>query len=111
MTERIRAEYPAGSYRQTAWQRAERSICDLIAQGETQESLLSASRLYRAQCEAKGKIGSEFVLSPANFYGNGEWRGPFPIPAKPETAMDRVMRATAGADLQVIEHDHAIVAR
>ncbi|MEY4762764.1 MAG: hypothetical protein RLZZ200_2620 [Pseudomonadota bacterium] len=106
---KIRDGYPPGTYRDNAWLQAERSIGQLLGEGETAADLVAAAAAYGIQQQALGKVGSQYVLSPAKFFGpEGHWRGPFPLPAKPETAMDRIMRATSGADGRVIDHDHAI---
>ena len=87
-------------------------MAQLIDQGETPADLVAAAAAYALQQEAKGSTGTQFVLSPAKFYGTGAWRGPFPLPAaqqtpKPESDYDRLIRLNGGRQPQreVIEHD------
>lgn len=60
---------------------AERAYLVLRDEGVSPEMLLQAARDYAAQIEASGRE----VLSPANFFGKGDWRGPFPLPDTPES--------------------------
>lgn len=77
----IRAEYPPGTYRANEWPRAEQRLRGLLDDGVTAEILLQAVRDYRLQLEAKGDVGTQFVLPPSKFFADNNWRGPFPIPA------------------------------
>lgn len=83
--ERCEAIYPRGTFRGTAWHQAEREIGKLLDAGEHAETIVQRTAEYAAQCEAKGCVGTQFILSPAKFYAD-EWRGPFPLPSKPSFA-------------------------
>jgi Helix-turn-helix domain len=80
----VKGAYPAGTYRQTAWMIAERAIGQLLEEGVTGTQLLDAAKAYAKQTDARGKVGTEFVLGPDRFYGKGEWKGPFPLPKAPQ---------------------------
>jgi hypothetical protein len=81
LTERIKAGYPAGTYRASNWILAERAISKLLADGESAEDLAALTQAFRAQQDAKRSTGTQFVLSPEKFFGpDGHWRGPFPLP-------------------------------
>jgi hypothetical protein len=75
-----RAEYPAGLWEGPKEILAERAIGRLLEQGESAEQLVAAAHSYREQQSALGKVGTEFVRGPEKFYGDGFWRGPFPLP-------------------------------
>lgn len=83
--ERCEAIYPRGTFRGTAWHQAEREIGKLLDAGEHAETIVQRTAEYAAQCDAKGCVGTQFILSPAKFYAD-EWRGPFPLPSKPSFA-------------------------
>jgi hypothetical protein len=90
---RIQAVYPPGTYRGSNWILAEREISKLLDGGEHPDQLLALARAFRAQQDAKGSTGTQFVLSPEKFFGpDGHWRGPFPIPTKAglPSASDRI---------------------
>lgn len=105
--EAIRAAYPPGLYRAADWLIAEREIRRRADEGTPLDALLSAAQAYAEQQVALEKAGTQYVLKPSAFFGpGGDWRGPFPLPAKPETAMDRLQRMTgATTDDRVIEHE------
>jgi hypothetical protein len=93
--EKIQDCYPAGTYRAADWIMAERAMAQLIDAGEKPAELVAAAASYAIQQEAKGSTGTQFVLSPAKFYGTGAWRGPFPLPkTKAETAQDANIAAS-----------------
>lgn len=104
---KIRECYPPGLYGDNDWLLAEREIGGRLAQGVAPADLVGAAAAYAAQQEAIGKAGTQFIASPSRFFARaGKWRGPFPMPAKPETAMDRLQRMTAApTDDRVIEHE------
>ena len=81
----IQEIYPAGTYRLNGWQQAEREYNRLIDFGTAAADLLEAVRQYTAQQTAIGKVGSQFVMSPATFFDLREshWKGPFPLPKDP----------------------------
>jgi len=83
LTDRLRAVYPPGVYRASNWLLAERELCTRLDEGVSADELVDAAAKYCAQQRAKGDaIGTQFVLSPENFFGpEGHWRGPFPLPA------------------------------
>lgn len=93
----VRKAYPQGTYRDTAWQQAERSYQKLIDDGATHAELLEAATAYAAQQQAAGNIGTQYVLSPAKFFTDGHWRGPFQIALTPEqrAADERATRERA----------------
>lgn len=76
----IEAIYPPGMYGAQNWILAEREISKLLDGGESAESLLACVRAFRAQQDAKASTGTQYVKSPENFFGEGHWRGPFPVP-------------------------------
>lgn len=89
----IQDGYPAGTYRQSEWLLAEREIRSRIAEGESVANMLAGVERYAAQCEAKGSVGSQYVLSPGRFFRERQYREPFPLPAPRETATDRILNA------------------
>lgn len=88
LVEAIRAVYPAGTYGQQNWILAERELSKLLDGGESADELLAHARAFAAQMLAKGSTGTQFIRSPEKFFGDGFWRGPFPIPVsgKPASA-------------------------
>lgn len=104
--ERIRECYPPGTYREADWLLAERAIRKRCGEGVAPADLVAAAAAYGLQQQAIEKVGTQYVLKPSNFFGSDEWRGPFPTPAKSETAMDRLKRLTdQPSDPRVIEHE------
>jgi len=104
---RIRASYPPGLYREADWLLAEREIRTRVLDDRVPlAELVGAAHAYGQQQQAIGRVGSQYVLKPSGFFGStGEWRGPFPLPAQAETAMDRLMRMTsAPTDDRTIDH-------
>lgn len=107
MLERIRAAFPPGAYRLSAWQLAEKHIARLLDDGAaTADDLIAAAAAYRVQQDALQSTGGRWVLSPATFYAPdpGHWRGPFtltPAAAAPRRAPlgDRLDRITTDASL------------
>ena len=108
---KIRGLYPQGDFGDVHWLDAERAIGQLLEEGEPVAELVAAAGAYAAQQTAKGN--TTHIRSPSKFYREGYWRGPFPIPAKPENAMQRLMRLNGGTsttnDSRVIDHDAAAV--
>lgn len=107
---RIRALYPKRAGR-TDWLNGERNARRLIERGVRWRELEAAVQRYAQHLEATGKTGTQYVLGPENFFGarDDPWRQQWPLPAKPETAYDRIQRLNGGApsapDPTVIEHD------
>lgn len=103
---KIRGLYPTGEYTDAHWLDAERAIGQLLGEGVPSAEIVAAAGAYAAQQAAKGN--TTHIRAPSKFFREGYWRGPFPLPAKPETAMDRLMRLNGGNttnDSRVIDHD------
>ncbi len=77
--DQVRAIYPAGHYRDSAWLKAAHFVAQRLEEGVEPHELVEAAAKYSDQQIARGKVGTEFVLSPAKFF-ESEWRGPFPLP-------------------------------
>lgn len=89
VTEACKIGYPAGTYRANTWGYAQREIRTLLMDGVPRETLIAAALAYREQQDAAGNTGSKFILSPLNFFKDGNWKGPFPLPkTKGESARD-----------------------
>lgn len=63
------AVYPAGSYGAEQMLIGEKRARQRVAEGFTWNALRAATEAMAAQKRAQGKIGTEFVWSPANFFG------------------------------------------
>ncbi len=103
----IKLAYPKGMYRECNWLLAERQVRRLLDDGATMDELVIAADLYAKQQRALGKEGSQFILSPENFYGAKglhHWRGPFPLPVNPkaeaEALWPKVRAAISDQDLR-----------
>lgn len=85
--QQVRAAYPNGTYRQANWLRAEHEALNRVEEGATWQELIEGVQRYRAQCDAKGSTGTQFVLSPEKFFDPAArpWRDPFPLPARGST--------------------------
>jgi hypothetical protein len=81
----LKLAYPRGTYAGVAWMDAERACNQLLEEGETPETILGSVNQYADQQVAMGRIGTQFITSPAKFFRSGLWRGPFPLPEKPQT--------------------------
>ncbi len=90
--ERVQASYPKGTYGQQNWILAEREIGFRLDEGVSPEQLVEAAAKYCEQQTAMRKAGTEFVRSPEKFYGQGFWKGPFPLP-----------KVTGGSSLSIDE--------
>lgn len=77
---RLQAIYPAGTYRQSEWGYAERELSHREGEGESFAVMLAGVERYRAQCDAKGSTGTQFVMSPHKFFRERLYREPFPLP-------------------------------
>ena len=121
VTEAIRALYPKGTYRAANWILAEREIAQRLEEGERVTVLYEGVQRYAAQCQATGRIGTQYVNSPIKFFerANGHpamYLDPFPLPAEKPTAMDEINAACSALvnptpDSRVIEHDPTIPRR
>jgi len=103
----VQATYPAGMYGGNAWLIAERNFGRLIDDGlATAAELVEAATAYRDQQQAIGKIGTQYVRSPAKFYDPHEahWRGPFP---KPRTKAESKQDANIAAGLEWLSRSEA----
>jgi hypothetical protein len=81
---RLKAAYPHGTYRQSEWLNAEREIERRLTEGHGWPDLHAGVERYVRQCQAKGSIGTQYVLSPAKFFRSGPappFLEPFPLPA------------------------------
>jgi len=102
----IRREYPrrAGSQR---WGDALKHWHRRLAEGTTSQDILAGVKRYAAFAKATGIERTQHVQQVATFLGDN--RGYLELwhpPPRPETAMDRILRANGGPDnSRVIEHD------
>lgn len=103
--DQIRSHYPRGQYRDSAWLKAAHFVARRMDEGIEPHELVDAAAKYSDQQHARGKVGTEFVLSPAKFFEADDWRGPFPLPvtkadtrlANNLTAAEEFMRRTEPA--------------
>jgi hypothetical protein len=105
---RLRESYPPGLYGDNDWLLAEREIRGRVASGVPLADLVAAAAAYGLQQQATGRVGTQYIQAPSRFFAkDGKWRGPFPTPAKPENAYDRLMRLNGGTpnDTRIIEHE------
>jgi len=102
----LRREYPkrAGSQR---WHDALGAYRARVREGTPPQAILAGARRYAAYIRATGKERTEHVQQAATFLGkNRGFELPWNLPAKPETAGDRLMRTLNGSDdSRVIDHD------
>lgn len=82
LTTLVQHVYPAGTYGGQSWILAERELGRLLDGGDHAPALLGAAQAYADQQAAMGNVGTQFIRSPAKFYAEGHWRGPFPLPAE-----------------------------
>jgi hypothetical protein len=80
LTQRVQQVYPAGTYGGQAWIQTERALGILLDGGDHAAELLDAATAYAQQQQATGNVGTQYIRSPAKFYSEGHWRGPFPMP-------------------------------
>lgn len=77
-----------------------------MAEGHTAAEFIAGARRYAAFCEADSSVGSKYVKQASTFLGPGKpFLLPWHAPPKPETAMDRILRANSPDNSRVIEHD------
>jgi len=97
--------YPERSGDQ-GWRKAVRAANQRIAEGHGPAEFIAGARRYAAFCEASGKTGSEYVKQACTFLGPDKpFLLPWHAPPKPESAMDRILRANGPDNSRVIEHD------
>lgn len=109
----LQAEYPAGIYRQGNWILGEREAMARLEEGEARDRLRAGCRRYRLQCEARKIIGTQYVMSPENFFARGKhgepppYLDPFPLPAERLTATEELL---ANLDRTAADHndDHRV---
>lgn len=82
VTTLVQHVYPAGTYGGQNWILTERAIGDLLDGGNHATELVGAAQAYAEQQRACGNVGTQYIRSPAKFYAEGHWRGPFPMPAE-----------------------------
>lgn len=88
------------------WRKAVRAAHARIGEGHSTADFIAGARRYAAFCEAAGKIGTEYVKQACTFLGPDKpFLLPWHAPPKPETAMDRILRANGPDKSRVIEHD------
>lgn len=82
--QRLKSTYPAGIYPESDWLLAERSVRQAIDEGDTWDGWTEAAARYRAQLDARGRLGTEFVKSPQKFFGQrANLHEKFPLPKAP----------------------------
>lgn len=62
--QQLQCTYPAGTYRQVDWQIVEKYVNQHLAKGVSYERILASFERYRLQIESRGKVGTDYVLSP-----------------------------------------------
>jgi len=88
----LQRRYPSGTYRQSEWLLAERGLAEHLERGASLAEIQAGVERYRAQCDAKGSTGTQFVLSPSKFFDltRPQFREPFPLPrTKAEAQQDQ----------------------
>lgn len=80
------AVYPTGTWRDDDRERAEIHFAACVEAGTDIADLIAASAAYGLQQQAMGRAGSQFVMSPARFFGTEAWRGPFDLPQASDPA-------------------------
>lgn len=97
----IRPAYPSKLHTDAQWFTTGRIVAGWLSEGSvTRDDLLRLTMAFAAQQDAKGNRDSQYVAKPSVHFGwQGEWRGPFPLPAESateESAMDRIRRLNSG---------------
>ena len=62
--QQLQRTYPEGSYRQSDWLVVQKLINQHLANGVAFERIKASFERYRAQIESRGKLGTDYVLSP-----------------------------------------------
>lgn len=101
-----KAAYPSGMWGGPKEILAERAIGRLLDDGIKREQLIDAAAKYCAQLTATGKVGTEFVRGPEKFYGEGFWRGPFPLPAASQASAPKARMRTAHEIAEAFDPDN-----
>lgn len=85
--ERLKAAYPPGIYPQSDWLLAEREAERRAEEGETWEALIAGAERYAHQCEALGRLRTQFVTKPSRFFGAElrHYREAWPLPSESTT--------------------------
>lgn len=89
--QQLQRAYPVGIYRQSEWLVAEKLINQHLANGVAFETILASFERYRAQCEARECLETQYVLSPVKHCDREtpQFHEPFPIPrTKAEARQD-----------------------
>lgn len=104
---RIKAAYPAGTYRAGEWLLAERDIEHHVGQGHAWAEIHGGVDRYAKQCQAKGNLGTQYVLSPAKFFARGpqpKFLEAYPAPAARAGPAAKPRRdAPTTAELEALE--------
>lgn len=88
------------------WRKAIRAANARLAEGHTAAEFLAGARRYAEHCEASGKLNTEYVQQACRFLGPDKpFLLPWHAPPKPESAMDRILRANSPDNSRVIDHD------
>lgn len=81
LTERIKALYPKGIYRQSDWMLVEREVGSLLDEGQVPDAMIAGVERYAAQIRARGSERTEFVMAPLRFFSDRQFFEEFPLPA------------------------------
>jgi len=108
----LKTTYPDGTYRQSEWLLAEREIDWQFDNGYTEQQLRNGTERYARQVQAKGNVGTQFVLSPAKFFARGpqpKFLEPYPLPAvrAGPTARPAHVPSPTTAELEALEASRA----
>lgn len=104
---RLKAAYPLGTYRGGEWLLAERDIEYHVAEGHSWPELHAGVERYAKQCQAKGNVGTQYVLSPAKFFAREpqpKFLEPYPLPNARAGPSQKPRRdAPTTAELEALE--------
>ncbi len=103
----LRREYPKRSGSQR-WHDALGAFRARVREGVSPQAILAGVQRYAAFIRATGKERTDYVQQAATFLGkNKGYELPWALPAKPETAGDRLKRAVNGGldESRVIDYD------
>jgi hypothetical protein len=82
---KCQAVYPRGTYSAVDWITFEREVAKLLDEDEANGArILASCEAFRAQCQATGKIGTQYVRSPAKHLVEGHWRHELKLPVDPK---------------------------
>lgn len=103
----LKATYPEGTYRQSEWLIAEREIDRRLDDGYTEQQLRDGTERYARQVQAKGNLGTQYVLSPAKFFAGGpqpKFLEPYPLPqARAGPVKPAYVPSPTTAELEALE--------